>query len=263
VTILPARRGGSPFTSPDVAAVLATLDREGARGIGQSSWGPTGFAFSAAPAEADRLAAIAQRHPRGQGLDIRVCAGFNHGAEIAVESVDASAEINANERQGATKERILADQEHSPHGHPLKHMSPFDVNIGARRWLRCRRHLHECDARRGDGPAAGCDFLAPPKVGARTGMFFGGKNASLALDMLAKAKAALGAAVRISLFADPGGSFTTAAAMLACIEKTLRDKKQRRPQRSKICRVRCHRRARICGGGGRRARTRECHARRL
>jgi beta-ribofuranosylaminobenzene 5'-phosphate synthase len=85
-------QGGSPFTSPDVAAVLATLDREGGRGIGQSSWGPTGFAFSAAPAEADRLAAIAQRHPRGRGLDIRVCAGFNHGAEIAVESADASAE---------------------------------------------------------------------------------------------------------------------------------------------------------------------------
>jgi beta-ribofuranosylaminobenzene 5'-phosphate synthase len=85
-------QGGSPFTSPDVAAVLATLHCEGARGIGQSSWGPTGFAFSAAPAEADRLAGIAQRHPRSRGLDIRVCAGFNHGAEIAVESAGASAE---------------------------------------------------------------------------------------------------------------------------------------------------------------------------
>jgi beta-RFAP synthase len=86
-----AAQGGSPFTSPDVAAVLAALDREGACGIGQSSWGPTGFAFAAAPAEADRLARIAQQHPRGRGLDIRVCAGFNHGAEIA-ESVGASAE---------------------------------------------------------------------------------------------------------------------------------------------------------------------------
>jgi beta-RFAP synthase len=85
-------QGGSPFTSPDVAAVLAALDREGAWGIGQSSWGPTGFAFSAAPADADRLAGIAQRHARGRGLDIRVCAGFNHGAEIAVESAGASAE---------------------------------------------------------------------------------------------------------------------------------------------------------------------------
>jgi methylene-tetrahydromethanopterin dehydrogenase len=58
-------------------------------------------------------------------------------------------------------------------------------------------------------------------------MFFGGKNASLALDMLARAQAALVPPFGISLFADPGGSFTTAAAMVACIEKTLRDRKQR------------------------------------
>jgi predicted sugar kinase len=85
-------QGGSPFTSSDVAAVLADLEREGACGIGQSSWGPTGFAFAAAPAEADRLAGIARQHPHGRGLDIRVCAGFNHAAEIAVESAGASAE---------------------------------------------------------------------------------------------------------------------------------------------------------------------------
>jgi beta-RFAP synthase len=87
-----AAQGGRRFTSPDVAAVLAALDREGAFGIGQSSWGPTGFAFAAAPEEADRLARIAQQHPSGQGLDIRVCAGFNRAAEIAVHSVGAGVE---------------------------------------------------------------------------------------------------------------------------------------------------------------------------
>jgi len=80
-------QGGMRFTSPDVAAVLAALDREGAFGIGQSSWGPTGFAFAATLEEANRLARIAQRHPSGQGLDIRVCAGFNRAAEIAVHSL--------------------------------------------------------------------------------------------------------------------------------------------------------------------------------
>jgi beta-ribofuranosylaminobenzene 5'-phosphate synthase len=85
-------QGGSPFTSPDVAAVLAALDRAGAFGIGQSSWGPTGFAFAASMEEADRLARIARGHPSGQGLDIRVCAGFNHAAEIAVGSVGAVAQ---------------------------------------------------------------------------------------------------------------------------------------------------------------------------
>jgi beta-ribofuranosylaminobenzene 5'-phosphate synthase len=82
-------QGGSAFTSPDVAAVLAALASEGAVGIGQSSWGPTGFAFVASDADAGRLAGIAQTHPRGRDLDIRVCAGFNHAAEIAVDSMGA------------------------------------------------------------------------------------------------------------------------------------------------------------------------------
>ena len=58
-------------------------------------------------------------------------------------------------------------------------------------------------------------------------MFFGGKNAILALDMLAAAKKALVPPFGIPCSADPAGSFTTAAAMVACVEKLLRDKKQR------------------------------------
>jgi methylene-tetrahydromethanopterin dehydrogenase len=59
-------------------------------------------------------------------------------------------------------------------------------------------------------------------------MFFGGKNATLALDMLAKAKKALVPPFGMSFFADPAGSFTTAAAMVACVEKILKEKHQRR-----------------------------------
>jgi beta-RFAP synthase len=78
-------QGGGRFTSPDVGAVLAYLDADGAYGIGQSSWGPTGFAFAASQQEAERLAARARAHPQGQGLDIRICAALNHGAEIIAE----------------------------------------------------------------------------------------------------------------------------------------------------------------------------------
>jgi beta-RFAP synthase len=76
-------QGGHRFSSPDVAAVLAHLDAKGAYGIGQSSWGPTGFAFAASQAEADRFALLARKHPSGRGLDIRICAGLNHGAQVA------------------------------------------------------------------------------------------------------------------------------------------------------------------------------------
>ena len=58
-------------------------------------------------------------------------------------------------------------------------------------------------------------------------MFFGGKSAALALDMLAAARKSLVPPFAISLFADPAGSFTTAAAMVACVEKVLKDRKAR------------------------------------
>jgi beta-ribofuranosylaminobenzene 5'-phosphate synthase len=78
-------QGGSRFTSPDVAAVLDALESAGAVGMGQSSWGPTGFAFAPSLPEADRLAMIARRHSGGQSLDIRVCKGLNRGAEIVAQ----------------------------------------------------------------------------------------------------------------------------------------------------------------------------------
>jgi len=76
-------QGGSAFTSPDVEAVLTDLAAAGATGIGQTSWGPTGFAFASSPDDADRLARRARSHPRGRDLDVRVCAAFNRAAEIA------------------------------------------------------------------------------------------------------------------------------------------------------------------------------------
>ena len=61
----------------------------------------------------------------------------------------------------------------------------------------------------------------------RTGVFIGGKDALVALDMLDAAGKALLKPFEISLFADPAGSFTTAAAMIAVVEKTLKEKKSR------------------------------------
>jgi beta-ribofuranosylaminobenzene 5'-phosphate synthase len=75
-------QGGHRFTSPAVAAALAWLEREGALGIGQSSWGPTGFAFVPSAERARRLVEAARRHAAGAAVDIRVCQGLNTGAEI-------------------------------------------------------------------------------------------------------------------------------------------------------------------------------------
>ena len=80
-----AAQGGGRFTSPAVGSVLAALRAAGAHGMGQSSWGPTGFAFASSAKEAERLAQLAIKHPAGEGLDIQVCRGLNRGAEVVTQ----------------------------------------------------------------------------------------------------------------------------------------------------------------------------------
>lgn len=76
---------GGRFTSPDVAAALDHLEHEGCVGIGQSSWGPTGFAFASSVAEARRIISRIRQHPDCRELDFQACAGLNRGAEIATD----------------------------------------------------------------------------------------------------------------------------------------------------------------------------------
>jgi beta-ribofuranosylaminobenzene 5'-phosphate synthase len=77
-------QGGGRFASVTVGRAAARLKALGARGIGQSSWGPTGFAFASGPDEAEYLArrVKAECEP---GLEIRICNAQEHGAEIREE----------------------------------------------------------------------------------------------------------------------------------------------------------------------------------
>lgn len=52
----------------------------------------------------------------------------------------------------------------------------------------------------------------------RTGIFIGGREFGLAMDMLNQAKSAMVPPFEVSVFADPSGAITTAAALVACIE---------------------------------------------
>ena len=110
---------------------------------------------------------------------------------------------------------------------PTKHVSPFDMNMALDAGYDAALAYTNVTLEEVTALVQDAIFSRPPKLGARTAMFFGGKNASVALDMVAKAKSALVPPFAISLFADPAGSFTTAAAMVACVEKLLKDKKQR------------------------------------
>src|SRR5262245_37948556 len=82
-------QGGHSFASREVAAAMSVLESEGAVGIGQSSWGPTGFAFARSRSEAKRLIDVARNDPRCRAVDIHACMGINRGAEIETDAVVA------------------------------------------------------------------------------------------------------------------------------------------------------------------------------
>jgi beta-ribofuranosylaminobenzene 5'-phosphate synthase len=74
-------QGGGRFGSAPVGRVAARLKALGARGIGQSSWGPSGFAFASDPDHAQFLAQRAGAEGE-LGVEIRICSARDHGAEI-------------------------------------------------------------------------------------------------------------------------------------------------------------------------------------
>lgn len=75
---------GGRYLSPPVAAVLEWLADQGVRGVGQSSWGPTGFALIGSAGEAERLAGAASVRFGASGLRFQVVEGRNRGAQVEV-----------------------------------------------------------------------------------------------------------------------------------------------------------------------------------
>ena len=79
-------QGGGPFTSPRVANTLDWLRGQGVTGLGQSSWGPTGFAFAESKASGEALLAAVRERAPDSGLRFELAQGRNEGAKIAIES---------------------------------------------------------------------------------------------------------------------------------------------------------------------------------
>ena len=117
---------------------------------------------------------------------------------------------------------------------PLKHMSPFDVNMALDAGYDSVTPYINVVLEDIMPLVQDAMFSRSPRDAVRTAVFIGGKDAILALDMIDKAKQALLKPFEISIFADPAGSFTTAAAMVACVEKVLKEKKRRDLSGTKI-----------------------------
>lgn len=104
---------------------------------------------------------------------------------------------------------------------PQPNVSPFDVNMAYDAGFVVAGYT-QITLPQVDGLTQDAMFSRPLQDAAHTCLFIGGRDAMLALDMMAAAQAAMFPPFQISVFADPSGAFTTAAAMVACVERELR-----------------------------------------
>ncbi|MBX3605288.1 MAG: methylenetetrahydromethanopterin dehydrogenase [Piscinibacter sp.] len=104
---------------------------------------------------------------------------------------------------------------------PGRQMSPFDINMAADAGYQIVVPYCEVGAESVTGLTQDAIFSRGPKGVQRTGIFIGGRDALLAADMLERAKGAMVKPFVVSLMADPSGAYTTAAAMVACVEAAL------------------------------------------
>jgi beta-ribofuranosylaminobenzene 5'-phosphate synthase len=77
---------GGVWSSPNVGRLIKRMGTMGATGLGQSSWGPTGFAFVDSEDAANKLFHTLGEEAKGLGLDILVVRGRNSGAQIFTDA---------------------------------------------------------------------------------------------------------------------------------------------------------------------------------
>ena len=107
---------------------------------------------------------------------------------------------------------------------PQENVSPFDVNMACDAGYDLVIPYTNVNLTDVKALVQDAIFSRSVSNAKKTGVFICGKDASLALDMMDAAKKAMVPPFEISVFPDPAGSFTTAAAMVACTEKTLKEK---------------------------------------
>ena len=107
---------------------------------------------------------------------------------------------------------------------PMPHNSPFDINMAVDAGFDVIVPYSDVKPENVHGLVQDAIFSRGPSGVKRTGIFIGGRNLGIAMDMLETAKKAMVPPFEVSVFADPSGGFTTAAALVACVEKQLKEK---------------------------------------
>jgi methylene-tetrahydromethanopterin dehydrogenase len=107
---------------------------------------------------------------------------------------------------------------------PMPHNSPFDINMAMDADFDVMMPYSNVKLESVHGLVQDAIFSRGPSGVKRTGIFIGGRNLGLAMDMMESAKKAMVPPFEVSVFTDPSGAFTTAAALVACVEKQLKEK---------------------------------------
>ncbi|MCL7419299.1 MAG: methylenetetrahydromethanopterin dehydrogenase [Methylobacter sp.] len=105
-----------------------------------------------------------------------------------------------------------------------KNLSPFDVNMAMDAgWVSAVPYIN-VEPSEVQGLVQDAIFSRSQKNLKRTAIFIGGRDTKQAMDMLRAAKHAMVPPFEVSVFADPSGAFTTAAGMVAAVERELMTK---------------------------------------
>jgi len=107
---------------------------------------------------------------------------------------------------------------------PMPNNSPFDINMAMDAGFDVLMPYSNVKLDSVYRLTQDAIFSRGPAGVKRTGIFIGGRDLGLAMDMLDTCQQAMVPPFEVSVFADPSGAFTTAAALVACVEKELKAK---------------------------------------
>jgi methylene-tetrahydromethanopterin dehydrogenase len=104
-----------------------------------------------------------------------------------------------------------------------KHFSPFDANMARDAGYDSIFTYTNVTQDEITGLVQDAIFSRGPRGVWRTGIFIGGRQMDVAMDMMNAARKAMFPPFEVSLFADPSGAFTTGAALSAHVVSTCRE----------------------------------------
>lgn len=86
---------GGVYSNPDIANIMSFVEKQGFNGVGQSSWGPTGFILTDSDTSAHKLVKDIRKNFFCKDLQIEIIQGRNNGSVF--KKIDS--DINTNSKK--------------------------------------------------------------------------------------------------------------------------------------------------------------------